>query len=160
VIPACSPDNSSRLKKRWNGTNLRKKTAAVAAMTQRLTVLRKIRELITNQGVAARLSRRHCALATTCCRVTLGTLLAAPARAQSHINAAYPTTTKSLIPRGISRDPPHARAAKEGCPRYGAMHDDAEPACQNSKTNATKETPENEARPLWRGRPRETRHYR
>jgi hypothetical protein len=42
-------DNSGGLKNRWNCTNLRKKTAAVAAMTQTFAALRKIGELFVDQ---------------------------------------------------------------------------------------------------------------
>jgi len=66
---------------------------------------------------------------------------------------------KPLIQRGFSQVQTHARAAKEGCPRHAPMHDGAD-LPQNSKTNAPKETSENEARPLWRTRPREARHHR
>jgi hypothetical protein len=41
VIPGCATDNSGRPKNRRNGTTLRKKRAAVAAMTQAFAALRK-----------------------------------------------------------------------------------------------------------------------
>jgi len=52
VILGCMTDNSGRLKNRRNSTKLRKKTAAVAAMTQTLCRAAKNQELITDQHVA------------------------------------------------------------------------------------------------------------
>jgi hypothetical protein len=44
-----APNNSGPLKNRRNGANLRKKTAAVAAMTQAFAAPWKVRELIADQ---------------------------------------------------------------------------------------------------------------